>query len=313
MITKPFPDPADGSSLAAGDSKGTLGMPPKRTSLLGSLGNQLPRAIGAGLLGLYLIGLVPQLLDYKWADPTANYTLASQLLERTAFLLLGYALLFWPGLEDPRRKTSRVALKLASHSTLAACLLHLALGVLCVYATEQLYRRDLNNLNLQNHNQVVVMQRAQKEAPTLGEAQLHLIYIDLVQGAKLAGKTPPLDVMRAAVAELAGSRVKEINTAADLARSQLVRGMVLAASKYAAIALLGFVLFFIIWDQTPRLRTVRIFAPSTDPNLVLASRLARQFQRMQLWGEKLFTPPDMEKYRWYRHLRRWFQRRFKKK
>jgi hypothetical protein len=31
----------------------------------------------------------------RWGDPAANYTLASQLLERMVVLLLGYALIFF--------------------------------------------------------------------------------------------------------------------------------------------------------------------------------------------------------------------------
>jgi hypothetical protein len=316
MTTKPFPDPADGSRAVVTGVKETAVAPSKRASLLGSLGNQLPRVIGAGLLGLYLIALVEQLLAWYYNQndlPVAGMALSVQLLEHSPFLLLGYALLFWPALEDPRGRSGRVALKLASHSALAACALQVGMGALNVWSGEQLFRRERLVLNIEAHNQVVLMERTKREAPTLGEGQLHLIYLDLAPGAKAAGKTPAIEVMRGAVAELAGSRIKEINADYDHRHEELVRQMLTTGGKYGAFALLGPVLFFLIWDQTPKMRLVQILAPSADPNLVLASRIARRFRRLQLWGEKLFTPPDLEKYRWYRHLRRSFQRRFKKK
>jgi len=154
---------------------------------------------------------------------------------------------------------------------LAASLLHLGLGALCVFASLQLYRSDAINLARQNYLKVWQMQRVQENAPTLSEAQLRLIYFDLVPGAKETGRTPAIDVMRSALMEIAGHQSREIPLNSDLARAQLVRQFVIAGSKYAAIALLGTVWFFLIWDQTPRLRTVKIFAPSSDPNLVLAS------------------------------------------
>jgi hypothetical protein len=324
MTTKPFPDPADSSAAAVAGTKDAAA-PLKRTSLLGSLNNQLPRVIGGAILLIYLIGLTEQLVNYKWGDsmaaftlerwgdPAANYTLASQLLERMVVLLLGYALIFFPGLEIPGRKSGRVALKLASLSCLMAGLTQLALGGLCVNASLQLYRISLANLNIETRSQEATVRRVQNEAPTIGEGQLHLIYLDMVPNAKASGKTPAIEVMRSAVVEIAGHRIKDIQAASDSTHTQLVRQVVVAVAKYSAVALLGAVMFFLIWDQTPKMRAVEIFAPSADPNLVLATRMARRFRRLQLWGEKLFTPPDLENYRWYRHLRRWWQRRFKKK
>jgi len=313
MTTKPFPESADASAAAAAAAKGA-GAAPRRSSLLGTLSSQLPRVIGCGLMLIYLIGLLEQLLLLKWDDlPLAEMSFAEQMLERFPFLLLAYALFFWPGLEDPRRKSGRAALKLASYSTLAAGLLHLGLAGLCVFSGQQLYRRGLANLNLQTRNQVAVMERVAAEAPTLGEAQLRILYLDHVLSAKATGKTPPVDVMRGAMAGIASHQITEIKSSAERGRAELAWQVEINVVKYASISLLGFVLFFLIWDQTPKMRAVRIMAPAGDPNLVLASRLARIFRRMQQRGELLFTPPDLEKYRWYRHLRRWFQRKFKKK
>jgi len=314
MTPKPFPAPADGVTLAAEVTGGVSASPKKHGSLLGSMGNQLPRAIGGGLLLLYLIGLTEQLLGFNTADlPTADMAFGLQLLERIPFLLLGYALMFWPGLDEPRRKISRMALKLASISALFACLLHLALGGLCLYATEQLYRRGQTNLQIQSHNQIAVMQRTVKEAPTLSEAQLRLIYLDLSPGAKLSGKVPAPDAMREAVASLASRRITEIQSAADVTHSELFRQLLASAIKCSGISLLGTGLFFLIWDQTPRMRVVQIFAPSKDPNLETATRMAQMFRRFIEWGERVFSPPDLENYRWYRRVRRWWQQRFKKK
>lgn len=272
------------------------------------LGGNLPRTVGGGFLGFYLLDVAQIALGYEFFNPSSDFTLASQIVDRSAMPLIGFVLLFWPGLPLPGR-AGRVWLKIVSWSALGLAALHLLLAGLTVTAGLRLYQRAATSLVVQRTNQAALFERVVAEAPTLTEDQLRMIFFELAPESKLAGKAPTGAALGADVLTRARRRIEEVHANADQTLRRLRLEQVRATGRVMLTGLLATVLFFLAWDFTPAYRA-RIFKQKgSEPALTLESGIARWFARTQRWGEATFALPDLEKYRWFRRLRRKFRRK----
>ena len=314
MTTDPFPGPSIGSNPPLPNGQPAQPTAKSRRLPEGQYG-QLPRLIGGGVLLLYTLAVVQLLLNYQRGNPTSEYAIETGILEQIPILLLAYGLLTWPGLAEPRRHLGRVLLKLVSLSALAVSLLHLGLGLLCVLASVDVYQQATITADRQTAEQLFVGDRIIQSAPTMETDRLRALYAELFPEARRSGKIPTAaDDLRTAINRQASAQKHEIQANLEpSAGLQLRHQQIFGTIKYPAMALLGAILFLLIWDFTFSLRTVGIFPPAKDPNLAGLSRIGRAFQRFTNLGEKVFTPPNLEEYRWYRHFRRWLRRRFSKK
>lgn len=294
--TPPHPPASRGDSMSP--------LPREKDGGITLLRGSLPRILGYGLLALFAIDVVQGLVSYRAFAAEANATLVAFLVERVGVPLVAYALIFATNTGTAERR-ERTWLKLLSSGALVGMLAYLALGALAVVSGYRLYNRGAFNVATQSIQRVKGLEEALKHVPTATNEQLLGVYRSLVVMTPDMPVPSREELLKFAQEKIPGV-IQKTRDDADAAKSALARQQLIFGAKYATASLLSAVLFLVIWENTRGARRHRIFAPKGAPSLAIEDKLADGFQTMQTRiGDALFLP-DLEKYRWYRRLRRFF-------
>ena len=268
------------------------------------LQGSVPRFVGYGLLGLFAIDVVGLLLDYKPLVPQADAGLVTQLVERAAIPLLAYALIFATNISSAER-AERTWLKLVSAGSMVLMAVYLALSVMAVTANYRLYLFAGYNISKQASDRVAAIEKGRVQVATATDLQLLAAYRQIDPSVKLDAP-PKAELMRAAIDKQLPPAIDATNLAAANARTSVVRQLIIAGTKYFLGAMITAVLFLVIWENTRYARSHHIFAPKSAPSMAFEDKLAGAMHTTATRMEEAFFLPSLEKYRWYRKLRRFF-------
>lgn len=304
------------------------GAPPAQTPprFGGLLQVSLVRSIGYGLLGLFALDLAQQLLGYILAeahDPQADAMLAGQVIEQAGILLVAYALIFFPAGTPPSR-ASRAAMKCLSWAALLALPIFLGLAFMSATSGVRLYNRASMQLDYQLGQRLTALnqreasyKKIESQLPVMNDQQVRILLADQVPASRanlstLAGEAAK-EQLRAGVAQLLkalpGLRT-DATAIATTARTQGRRQQIIYSGKYLFGGIFIALLMLLIFENTHAVRQVRIFEQSNGPSLkfetAVVRGVGRTVERMESLGN--FLLPDMDSFRWYRRMKRYFRR-----
>lgn len=278
--------------------------PPAKEGGFALLQGSLPRIVGYGLLGLFAIDVAQALVNYRPFQAESNAALAVLLIERAGVPLVAFALIFATNTTTAGRR-ERMLLKVLSLSSLLALLAFLGLGASSVVSASRIHTNGSSNITRQAVERITGLETALKNVPTATTPQLLSVYRSLVV------MTPDMPVpshaeLVAFAQERIPGMIQKTREEADATKASLAKQQAIFATKYALAALLTAALFLVIWENTRSVRRHRIFAPKGGPSMKIEDKLADGFQNMQNRIGDAFFLPNLEKYRWYRKLRRFF-------
>lgn len=277
---------------------------PPKASGSSLLRGSLPRIVGYGLLALFAIDIAQAFVTYTPLSAESDSALVVQLVERVGVPLIAYALIFGTNTGGAERR-ERTVLKLLSIGALFALVVYLGLAALAVTSAYRLTTRGTFNIDRQAIERVSALEKAGKQVPTATDDQLFAIYRSIIVMKPDAPRPA-----REALVEFAAKRIPEVikttRENADLARATLTKQQTMFGVKYAAGGLLSAILFLLIWENTGSVRAHRIFTRNTGPSMAIEDKLVGGFQSLQTRMEDAFFLSSLEKYRWYRRLRRFF-------
>lgn len=298
MNTTPPTSPAP--SEPRGDAASAAAKDPGIALLRGSL----PRILGYGLLGLFAIDAAQSLVNYRPFNPEADAGLVVMLVERSAVPLVAYALIFATNTAAAERR-ERTVLKLISIGALIGLFAYAALGALAIASGYRITNRGSLNISRQAYERTQGLETALKNVPTATSAQLLAVYRSIVVMTPDMPVPGHEELVKFAQEKIPGL-IQKTREDADATKASLAKQQTIFGVKYAAAGWLSALLFLVIWENTRGVRRHRIFAQKNAPSMMLEDKLAGGFQTMQTRiGDALFLP-NLEKYRWYRKLRRFF-------
>lgn len=295
----PFPaSPSVAPAAAAAEAK-------KKSSGILALRGSLPRIVGYGLLGLFFIDIVQAAASYRPLAPESDASLVLNFVERVGVPLVAYALIFGTDTSTAQRR-ERSILKLLSNGALLGVLVYLILGGLAVASSYRLVQLGGATLARQTSDRVNALEQAHKQVPTATLPQLFAVYRMLSPNIAADAPMPAREEMVAAIDKGFPPMIQAARDAGASARSALVKQQAIFGVKYGAAGLLSALLFLVIWENTRSVRTHRIFAGKSAPSMKLEDKLVGGFSTLQSSMEDAFFLSSLEKYRWYRRLRRFF-------
>ena len=297
----PAPFPAAAPVAAAAAAPEAKRKAPGIVRLHGSL----PRIVGYGLMGLFLIDIAQGALSYRPLMPDSDAAIVMHFVERVGVPLVAYALIFATDLTTASRR-ERTLLKLVSSGALLAALIYLMLGGLAAASSYRLIQLGGATIERQTAERVAALEQAYKQVPNATLPQLFGAYRMLSPNIPADSPVPSREEMITAIDKGFPPMVQSAREAGASARSTLRKQQAIFGVKYAAAGLLSAILFLVIWENTRAARGHRIFAPKNAPTMKLADKLVGGFSTLQSSMEDAFFLSSLQKYRWYRKLKRFF-------
>ncbi len=292
----PAPTSAPASSSAA--------KPAKKVGI-GLLQGSLPRLLGYGLLALFAIDVVQILVNYHPFNPESDANLVVQFVERIGVPVIAYALIFGVS-ETTASRGERTLLKLLSFGSLIAFFFYAALSVLVVVSAVRLYTRGVAGIVYQEDQRVSTLEKGRDRMDTMPAAQLGVIQRGLLPNSTLAATEENRPKLIESIrTELPGT-IQTIRTSAETARKALWKQQTIAGAKYSVSGIVCAIICLIAFENTRQFRHHRIFRPANAPQMQLEDKVLGGLNKVQQSMEDAFAIHTLERYRWYRKLRRFF-------
>ncbi|MEY2881010.1 MAG: hypothetical protein RLZZ15_3390 [Verrucomicrobiota bacterium] len=298
------PSGSTAPNLLPGTTPGLAAAPKVKTEGISLLQGSLPRLLGYGLLGLFALDVLQLLANYKWFNPEADSTLASQMIERVGVPIVAYALIF--GVNNvAAHRFERTVLKLLSIGALVGAVLYAGLTALVVSSAIRLHTRAAATISFQENTRVTGLEEGGKKLDSMPPGQLAAVQRQLLPDLKIAGNETPAQLAATIRRELPKT-IKSVHDAADASRAALRKQIYVGGAKYFFGGVLSAVICLVAWENTRSARRHHIFRPKAAPSMQIEDRAADAIRRVQRSAEDALAMHVLERFRWYRKLRRFF-------
>jgi hypothetical protein len=205
---------------------------------------QVIRVVGYGLLALFLFDLADLLIPFQSMNPTWEFQIFGQLIERIAVPLIALVMVFY-GDQHNRKSLERLLLKVLSWACLGFAILLVLLFPLTI--------SNIHRINAQTGAQLSAQFNQQRDQVARLEEQLNQANgEDLVRFLRSRGQTvegDPQQVKKQALSELSASKSR-LEKEFQSTRSQQRLALLKSGTKWSLGALVSATLFTYLWRFT---------------------------------------------------------------
>jgi len=209
------------------------------------------RWIGYGLLLLALFDVIEMFIPAGFMNPNWEFQTFGALVERVAVPLIGFAFVFFAGLNE-RGNREGIILKLLSWLTLFLGIIYFIIIPLGVINTVRIYKQQQGQITVRLNQQKTVIEQVKKNLDgPINEAQMQQLLGRLSGGRAPEIKSPEeLQQAKQQVSTLINKGESELETQVQAARSSQRVNLLKKSVKWNLGALIAGALFITIWRST---------------------------------------------------------------
>ena len=212
----------------------------------------LLRLIGYGLLALAFLDLLQIFASPQFRNPTWEFELIGQLVERVAVPLIGLGFVFM-GQQLNRQKRERLILKILSWLMLLVSILFLALIPLNIVSLIRIDRQSNEQLTAQVKQATEQLQEAKSQVSgitTIKQAEIFLSNLDPQNRVAEIQNSQSIDEIKEKLSLSLSSGERQLRTQAKISKNRKYRVLLKNSVKWNIGALLSAALFLSIWKST---------------------------------------------------------------